>query len=335
MYIIIPSYEPDYRLVDLVEEVQTKTSARIIVVNDGSGPSYQHFFELLEESGTILIEHSRNKGKGAALKTAFNYIKEHSLEKETIITIDSDGQHLVKDMLSVEQESKKHPEAIILGARSFVGDVPFRSRFGNKVTAILFRFAVGQKVTDTQTGLRAFSTDHLDWLLNLDGERFEYEFNMLLEAKAANYPIKEVPIETIYLEENESSHFRPIQDSIRIYAPFLKFIGSSVASSLVDIAGLLVLMAFTKNLLLSVVVSRVISSAVQCYLNANVVFNKTTTPLKSVVRYASLVVILLCCNYLLLNTLVKIGIGLLVAKIVTEGILFLLSYRVQKTVVFV
>jgi hypothetical protein len=203
-----------------------------------------------------------------------------------------------------------------------------------KITASLFRLAVGQNVTDTQTGLRGFSTTHLDWLLDLKGERFEYEFNMLLEAKNVNYEIMEVPIETIYLEEKESSHFRAIQDSIRIYAPFLKFIGTSVVASLVDIIALFVLMALTKNLLLSVIGSRVISAALQCYLNANVVFNKTDAPLKSIMKYSSLVIVLLCCNYLLLNSLIKIGIGLLIAKILTEGILFVLSYRVQNNVVF-
>ena len=86
------------------------------------------------------------------------------------------------------------------------------------MTAGLFRLVTGQKVTDTQTGLRGMSTDLIPWLLNLDGNRFEYEFNMLLEGKKSGHQISEVPIETVYLEENESSHFLPIRDSISIYS---------------------------------------------------------------------------------------------------------------------
>ena len=233
MYIIIPAYEPDKRLIQVVQDITIKLpKARIIVVNDGSGPGYNDYYDETAFIGATVLTHPINKGKGAALKTAFAHIQEEvvgqHLSAQPIVTVDSDGQHLIKDIVRVAKATEENPSHLVLGARAFVGKVPARSRFGNKVTAGLFRLVTGQKVTDTQTGLRGMSTDLIPWLLNLDGNRFEYEFNMLLEAKKSGHQISEVPIETVYLEENKSSHFRPIRDSIRIYSPFLKFSGTAV-----------------------------------------------------------------------------------------------------------
>lgn len=324
MYIIIPAYEPDKRLIQVVQDITIKLpKARIIVVNDGSGPGYNDYYDETAFIGATVLTHPINKGKGAALKTAFAHIQEEVV-----------GQHLIKDIIRVAKATEENPSHLVLGARAFVGKVPARSRFGNKVTAGLFRLVTGQKVTDTQTGLRGMSTDLIPWLLNLDGNRFEYEFNMLLEAKKSGHQISEVPIETVYLEENKSSHFRPIRDSIRIYSPFLKFSGTAVLASVIDATALFVLFALTKNLLLSVVLARVISASSQCLLNANVVFNPTSSLFRSSVRYFMLVLVLLACNYFLLSSLVAIGLGLVLAKLVTETLLFLVSYRVQHNVVF-
>lgn len=341
MYIIVPSYEPDQRLLQVVQDITIKLpKARIIVINDGSGARYRDYFDEAEFIGATVLTHPINKGKGAALKTAFAYIEEQVLAEklpaQAMVTVDSDGQHLIKDIVRVAKATEENPDQLILGARAFVGKVPARSRFGNKVTASLFGLVTGQKVTDTQTGLRGLSTNLIPWLLNLDGERFEYEFNMLLEAKKSGHPhpIVEVPIETVYLEENKSSHFRPIRDSIRIYSPFLKFSGTAVLASLIDALVLFVLFALTNHLLLSVVLARVISASSQCFLNANLVFKQTSSLFKSSVRYFMLVLVLLACNYVLLSSLVAIGLGLVLAKLLTETLLFVLSYRVQHNHVF-
>ena len=159
--------------------------------------------------------------------------------------------------------TEENPSHLVLGARAFVGKVPARSRFGNKVTAGLFRLVTGQKVTDTQTGLRGMSTDLIPWLLNLDGNRFEYEFNMLLEAKKSGHQISEVPIETVYLEENKVRTFGPFVIP-SVFTALLKFSGTAVLASVIDATALFVLFALTKNLLLSVVLARVISASSQC-----------------------------------------------------------------------
>lgn len=339
MYIIVPSYEPDMRLLQVVQDITLKLpQARIIVVDDGSGPRYRDYFDEASFIGATVLTHPINQGKGAALKTAFTHIEQEILQErlpaQVMVTVDSDGQHVIKDILAVAKASEENPSHLILGARAFVGKVPARSRFGNKVTAALFALVTGQKVTDTQTGLRGVSTDLIPWLLNLDGQRFEYEFHMLLEANKSGYKITEVPIETVYLEENKSSHFRPIRDSIRIYSPFLKFSGTAVLASLIDALALFILFALTENLLLSVVLARVLSASSQCLLNARLVFKGTSSLFKSVLRYTFLVLALLACNYFLMTSLVAIGIGLVLAKLLTETLLFLVSYRVQHKHVF-
>lgn len=335
MKIIIPSYEPDNKLVKVVKELKEKVPyGEILVVNDGSSAQYDGYFNQVSDLGAIVLSHSHNKGKGAALKTAFSYLMKQSRVDDIIVTIDSDGQHLVSDMVKVVDAVNREDNVLVLGARAFVGRVPFRSRFGNTVTAGLFRLVTGQTITDTQTGLRAFSSKLLPWLLNVEGDRFEYEFNMLLKAKEGDVVLKEVPIETVYIEENRSSHFRPIADSIRIYTPFLKFLGIALTAAFVDITLLFIMMLWTKNLLLSIIVARILSALTQFYLNANHVFQRTSNSFRRLTRYGLLAIVLLICNYVLIQGLVSIGIGLIIAKIVTEVFLFILSYRMQQTVVF-
>lgn len=335
MYIIIPSYEPDQRLVDLVTELKKQLpAANLLVVNDGSGPNYQEYFRDVAFQGATVLEHLTNKGKGAALKTAFKFIQQYG-KQDVMITVDSDGQHLVPDIIRVAEGTQEAPDTITLGSRSFVGKVPLRSRFGNHVTALLFRLVTGLHLTDTQTGLRGLPTDLIPWLLVLKGDRFEYEFNMLLEAKKAGYRIQEVAIETIYLEDNKSSHFRPIKDSLRIYAPFLKFSGTALLAAMIDAVVLFIMMAWSNHLLLSVILARVLSALTQCLLNANFVFHNTSHLFRTMIRYGILVVVILACNYVLMSSLLTVGIGLFLAKLVTETLLFLVSYRVQQSHVFV
>ncbi|AOZ92612.1 hypothetical protein [Paenibacillus crassostreae] len=123
-----------------------------------------------------------------------------------------------------------HGQQLVLGSRHFTGNVPFRSRLGNSITRMVYSFTTGIKVYDTQTGLRGYSADLLNWLCQIPGERFEYEMNMLLRAQNEGYIIHEIFIDTVYLEHNKSSHFRPLADSFKIYLPLLLFSGSSIIS---------------------------------------------------------------------------------------------------------
>ena len=183
-----------------MKKLREKCDFSIIVVDDGSSEECQAIFEKLDGLATVL-HHEVNLGKGGALKTAYTYIQEQG-QYGTVITADADGQHKVWDIFRVANQSQDNPNQLILGARAFSGKVPLRSAFGNKLTRFLFKQQTGVAVTDTQTGLRAFTTNMIPFMLDIEGQRYEYEMNVLLAASKA-FPILEVPIKTVYINDNE------------------------------------------------------------------------------------------------------------------------------------
>jgi glycosyltransferase involved in cell wall biosynthesis len=257
--VLIPAYEPDGRLLELVTALRAADPAvRPVVVDDGSGAGFRSLFDAVEATGVTVLRHRVNRGKGAALKTGFAHACSHH-PHEDVVCADSDGQHTVGDVLRVAAQVQAGG-ALVLGSRRFTGSVPARSRLGNSVTRVLFRLATGLRIQDTQTGLRGYSAALLPWLGSMPGYRFEYELNILLSAARRRQRIKEIDIATIYLEGNASSHFRPVVDSLRVYAPLLAFVLSSLGAFLVDVVALLVLHTLTGALLISVVGARAISA---------------------------------------------------------------------------
>lgn len=223
LVIVIPAFEPDHRMLELLRDIRLREDKpfEIVLVDDGSGPDYKALFdEAKEKYACHLLTHSENKGKGRALKTAISYIIEHLPQAKGIVTIDSDGQHTYEDTLKCLDEFLKYPESLVLGVRKFENSVPLRSKFGNLLTRDVLDAFTGMKVSDTQTGLRVLPASWLERMLGVEGERYEFEMNMLLAAKEDGIPIREVGIATIYLDENQSSHFDVIRDSLRIYKVF-------------------------------------------------------------------------------------------------------------------
>jgi putative flippase GtrA len=332
--VLIPAYEPDARLVSLVEALRSADPAlHVLVVDDGSGPASRPVFDAVRGLGCTVLVHPVNRGKGAALRTGLAYAVS-SWPGEEVVTADSDGQHSVVDVLRVADEVRR-TSATVLGVRGFDGAVPARSRLGNTASRVLFRLATGTALADTQTGLRGYPAELLPWLLTVPGDRFEYELRVLLQAARRGLPVHQLPIATIYLEGNASSHFRPLVDSARVYAPLLAFLLSSLAAFAVDTAALLVLHALTGALLLSVVGARVLSASVNFGVNRRFVFpcgrrDRRTAAL----RYAALAGGLLAANYVLLTALVALGLPLLAAKVSTEVLLVGASYLVQRSLVF-
>lgn len=336
--VVIPAYKPGEGLLAVTAGILEQTAYHILVVNDGSGMAYDSVFEKLPKQVTVL-HHDVNRGKGAALKTAYAYIAEHK-EYTGVITADADGQHLVHDIIRVGDALSEQPVALILGSREFVGDVPARSRFGNTLTRFVFRISSGVKVSDTQTGLRAFSTDLIEDMLAIEGQRYEYEMNVLLYCAKKQIPIRELPIQTVYENNNSGSHFHVIRDSIKIYAVILKFVSASVAAFVIDFLLLLLMRYLTRglgeelSLLISVVSARVVSSLCNYHLNRRLVFAQGTGT--SVIKYYMVAVTLLLLNYGLIWVLnVVLPVPLAVAKIVTELLLYPFSYVLQRRFVFV
>ncbi|WP_308635227.1 glycosyltransferase [Paenibacillus silvisoli] len=302
MTVLIPAYEPDQRLLVLIANLKKAASGMsIVVVDDGSGEAYRDIFDQASEAGCIVLTHEVNLGKGRALKTGFSYLKESGVS-DGIVCADSDGQHLPSDILRIAEAVNAHPNELVLGCRYFTGEVPLRSRFGNSATRLVYALTTGSRIQDTQTGLRGFSASMLDWLCQIPGERFEYEMNMLLAVQEDGYRMHEVPIHTVYLEKNKSSHFRPIADSLKVYAPIAKFCSSSALSAGLDLVLLLLLQLMTGSLLFSVAGARAGSSLFNYAMNRRFVFGRKRSPsiLSSAAKYFALVVLILMFNYALM-----------------------------------
>ena len=356
---LIPAYEPDRKMLGVIADLG-KHGFDIVVVDDGSGTDYAELFEQSAErlpgksgKGVTVLIHDSNKGKGAALRTGLDFIGNFMVmrgeEKETVVvTVDADGQHLAKDAMKAACRAGKRPGTLVLGSRNMEDDVPLRSRFGNSVTRKVFAFASGTEIYDTQTGLRAFTADIIPQLLSIRGDRYEYEINMLLELAGSGTPIEEVPIETVYLDGISSSHFSTVKDSYRIYREIfrymtegskifqaVKFSAASFLSFLIDYAVYALLLLVGPGLVFANIGARLVSSAVNFTLNRNVVFKSDKSMLRSAAGYFALAAFILAGNTFVLQTLTgTLGIGALAAKIMTEVLFFMISWTVQKYVVF-
>jgi putative flippase GtrA len=337
MIVLIPAYEPDMKLIRLLEViVEAGGDIKVLLVNDGSGPEYDEIFDRAAALGCTVIGHRVNRGKGFALKRGFGYV-EHFYPGHDVVCADCDGQHSVVDILRVASTIAASRDAMVLGSRKFTGRVPVASRFGNAVTRVVFARATGQRLYDTQTGLRGYPASMLPWLQTVRGDRFEYELNVLLQAEEAGVTIQELPVETIYIEGNASSHFRPLVDSARVYAPLVKFSLSSLGAFAIDVAVLFVATALTGNLLVSVVTARVVSSTFNFVTNRRLVFahRQGRSSAACASRYFSLVVAIMAVNYGMMHVWYeRLGVGLLPSKFLTESALFVASYQIQKRFVF-
>ncbi|MEY8000696.1 GtrA family protein [Clostridium sp. Mt-5] len=335
---LIPAFEPDNHLIELIKELKLSCDYKILIVDDGSGENYASVFKQCKALGCTVLKHDKNMGKGCALKTGFAYIKDNTDEKIGVVTADADGQHLVKDILNVCLELSNSDHKIVLGVRKFIGKVPWKSTIGNAFARGMFKLACGTKLLDTQTGLRGLPIESLPWLLSIKGEHYEYEMNMLLQAKKAGYGFKQIEIDTVYEFSNKSSHFRAVKDSISIFMPFLKFCGSGVSAAFVDYFLLFYVQWLTKNLFISVVIARVASSAVNFTINKFLVFNVKSRNRKNInelISYYLLVCALLFVNYFILSFFSEtLHIWLFWSKIITEILLFTISYTFQRLFIF-
>ena len=368
-FALIPAYKPHENLISFIQSLETR-GLEVVVVNDGSGEDYLPLFRKIEEQSLAKVIHlEKNQGKGAALKAGLSYLNTINDDFQ-VITLDADGQHSIQDALFLLQKSLKNEGSLLLGSRAQSKDSPLRSRIGNYITKKVFSLTTGVRVKDTQTGMRAFSKQLIPKLLKIQGNRYEYEMNMLLDFAKQGIPIKEYPIETIYINDNEESHFDTVKDSIRIYSQILKFISSSLLSFCIDFLLYTASFALSGSILFSNAFARLISLHCNFFMNQNYVFqnasertekenpawkeiaketgNETANAektdqteaikrehLKEYLSYLGLALSLFAINTLLLSAIAEVlGINAYLAKIITEILLFILSYFVQKHLIF-
>lgn len=331
--ILIPAYEPDEKLINLVKKID-RDEFDIIVVDDGSGEEYFDIFNGIKKY-VHLIQYDINKGKGYALKTGFKYVKEKYHNNYIVITMDSDGQHTIQDARNLALYSQEHLDTLVLGMRRRNESVPIRSRIGNGITRFVYSISTGISVYDTQTGLRVFSDKLMDLFLSIDGDRFEYEMNVLFLCAKMHIPIKEIKIETIYIKNNKGSHFNTLKDSYRIYKDIIKFSFASIISFIIDYCLFLLLLFITKKIILSNVIARIISASINFYLNRKYVFHSNKNLVSSILSYIILAIFILVCNSYILQFMIdKIHLYVWFSKIIVEFIMFFVSWFIQKYFIF-
>lgn len=345
--VIIPSYEPDEKLITLLQDLKAAGIRHVVLVDDGSGEAYAPFFSRASKmDNCTVLYHAVNLGKGRALKTAFNYCLREFPAAPGCVTADSDGQHRPKDIMACMQSLCQHPKSLILGCRNFDGpDVPKRSSFGNKCTRRVFQYLLGLSVSDTQTGLRAIPRFFMEKLMQVKGERFEYETNMLIETKDLHIGIEEVAVETVYIEENRTSHFNPVRDSLRIYLVFGKFLFSSLSSSVLDLLLFQMFCVMFRQgaerltgipyIVAATAAARVISAVYNFMINYRMVFKSKAGVAAAIGKYGLLAVCQMACSAFLVNTLYgMIGGAEVAVKIPVDILLFFISFAIQREFVY-
>ncbi|GAK07092.1 bifunctional glycosyltransferase family 2/GtrA family protein [Geomicrobium sp. JCM 19038] len=341
--VVIPAYEPDYKLIETVRKIAQYAFDEIIVVNDGSDSSKLSIFrELITIRNCTVLNHKQNLGKGRALKTAFSYFLGKGENSVGLVTADADGQHDPEDVYRVANCLSNNPNSLVLGVRNFSEDnIPLRSRFGNQLTKVVLKVASGISLRDTQTGLRGIPAEFAKELLEVEGERYEFEMRMLIACRTHNREVEQVTIETIYIDENASSHFNPIIDSLKIYYVFLRFAFVSISSFILDIglfalfSSILKMFMPASFIIVATVMARAVSSLFNYLLNRQVVFQSKGKVSKSLLKYYSLAVIQMVASaggvYIIYQ---GVGDYEVIIKVFVDSMLFLISFLIQRLWVF-
>lgn len=338
--IIIPALNPDEKLIALVENLNA-AGLQVIVVNDGSEDSCSGVFDAIRNKLHCDVRcHLNNLGKGAALKTGIRYASAKYPECPGYVTADADGQHAAEDIIKVAHMLDKNPYSIILGARNFKGkNIPFKSKWGNRITSFVFLLSTGQRCPDTQTGLRGIPRSFTEICLSTSGDRFEYEMSLLLKCGKTGIPFMNIPISTIYIEGNRSSHFSPVRDSVAIYFNIFKYSFSSLISAAIDLSLFTVFVSFlfgksSAGILAATFIARCVSGVVNFFLNKHWVFQSKSGHGIEGIKYFSLFCCQMTMSWLLVSSLSHLNVHLTLIKILIDSTLFFASYMIQKNHIF-
>lgn len=347
--IIIPTYNPDDKFLAFLLELKNNGYNNIIVVDDGSRDNTRHYFITAKEKFNCkIVSHSINLGQGRAYKSGFNYylseIRLGGYYENTIgiIQCDCDGQHHIDDINKCVELLRRNPEKLVLGIRDFSDkSIPFRSRFGNRCTSFVFKFFCGMDLKDTQTGLKGIPKSFIPVLMETSGERFEYASSCLLETKRRGIDILQFPIQTIYINGNETSHFNPILDSIRVYSLIAKYLVSSLSAFIADIIAFSFFMIVTKTLMpesyiiISTYLAKVISCTYSFIINKKLVFTYEGDGASTMAKFLMLCVVQATLSGFLTNSLSRfMQWNEVFSKIIIDTLLFFFSFQVQDRWVF-
>lgn len=335
MVVLIPAYKPSDKLLEIIGLLTADHDIHVVVVDDGSGPEFAGIFERSRRQlNTTVLVNAINLGKGAALKHGFNYILAHGPNDAAIITADADGQHASTDIRKVAELTRLEPASLVMGSRSFTGDVPLRSRIGNGISKWVYRALIGLKIDDTQTGLRGIPRSLAEASLSIRSNRYEFETEQLITASNLGIKIASVPIRTIYEDGNSSSHFNPIFDSLKIYFSLVRYAFSSILTTLIDLLCFIALLPITNNLMAANIGSRTVALFFQFILLQKFVF-KTKNGLKTFVAFVAYVMFTGFVSAATQEQItLHLGVGHIYSKIFVETTIFFLNFLFMRDVLF-
>lgn len=335
--LVIPAYNPDEELIKLIQNLkETYPKQPCIVVNDGSASASNPIFDRLQKEQVLVLKHEKNQGKGAALKTAIRHIIEHEPQTPGMITADADGQHTLTDIMAIREKMLHEPKALHLGVRTLTNKrIPLRSRIGNYVTRILFNRVTKNQIRDTQTGLRGIPMNLMHKMLESKSSRYEFEFEMFFVARRLKLPLIETPIQTIYINNNEKSHFNPFLDSLKIYYIFIRFCGVALLSFCVDFSLFCALYYQNGNMGQAMLEARIISATCNFFLNKNITFKTNHSYFIAACKFAVLALVIGIFSFKLLELICLTGLNIYLSKILAECLLFLASFFVQYSLIFI
>lgn len=334
--VVIPAYRPAAALPEMAAALlQAERVQAVVIIDDGSGTEFASMFRSLAALERVhVLAHIVNLGKGAALKTGLNYAACQFRESVGVVTADADGQHAVADILRVADALVRHPRNLTIGVRAFNPSVPWRSRLGNVVTRNVLRAVTGEKLSDTQSGLRGIPAGFIPELMKLPPNGYDYELDMLLASRRAQRRIDEVPIETIYLDGNRSSHFNPVFDSMRIYFVLLRFASASMMTAVIDNIVFLTMFHMWGYILPCQLLGRAAGGSFNYYVNKNRVFHSPVGNTLALPKYWLTVLGFAGLSYALIRVLHSMGMPVPWAKITAETALFGLGFVVQRDLIF-
>lgn len=337
-HILIPAYNPSDKLIDFAKKLSSYEQIyKVVIVNDGSNVEYNSIFDQIGKLDKItVLKHKKNKGKGAALKTGIEYINSNCKDCTGIITADADEQHSIEDILKMAGALSNNKNSLILGVRKFNKNIPLKSKIGNTLTRWITSTFFRLKISDTQTGLRGIPTIFIPNLLKIQFNGYEFEMEMLLMANRLGIEVKEVPIKTIYIDNNASSHFNPLIDSIKIYFVLLRHGFTSIITAVVDFIIFISLFSTLNNILLTTYVARFIALFVQYIIVKKFVFyyssEKTT---KTFPKYILLVIFSgFISSTIIFYETQALGLSILMSKLIAEFFLYLFNFTIQYKFIF-
>lgn len=340
--LLIPAFQPAPDIVRIVEEVLASGKhviSKVVIVDDGSDAAFSRDFAMLAAMPNVtVLRNAVNLGKGAALKHGFNHLLVTG-DEVSIITADADGQHTPADIVRVAEMAAGKPGTQVMGVRHFGQNVPLRSKIGNVLTRAVMHLLTGVKLEDTQTGLRAWPRQMAADALRIPINGYDFEMEALVRGSQSGcHPIEiiQIPIATIYLNGNRSSHFSPLLDSMRIYFVFMRFCGAGLVTMLVDNIVFLAAFSFSHNIAISQVMSRTSGGAVSFWMSRHIVFRSHVKWGTALIKFFTLVIVLGVISYAMIRLLSSSEIGLSVfsSKLLTELLLFLASFAIQRDLVF-